>query len=250
MHAENYTPFLPYGIRGCFTGASVVFFSYIGFDTVRLGCPASPSGGWAPRWSSSPTLDLTRCVPSVLLPWSPGLLRSRDDAARALPRRGLHLQPSPSPHNKPSMASGRQACPLGSAHEPCPSVPLCCERLGAYGPWAWARLGARPPGLWCWAPQVSTAAEETRNPGRDLPLGIVGSLSICTVLYVLMCLVITGMQPFNQIDLNAPFSVAFRQVCVRCAAWRRALRHLLLGTSAAHQTRLMLSFSQRTGTRS
>lgn len=40
-------------------------------------------------------------------------------------------------------------------------------------------------------PQVATAAEEVRNPGRDLPIGIVGSLSICTVFYILMCLVIT-----------------------------------------------------------
>ena len=41
---------------------------------------------------------------------------------------------------------------------------------------------------------VATAAEEVKNPGRDLPIGIIGSLSICTVLYVLMCLAITGMQ--------------------------------------------------------
>ncbi len=60
--------------------------------------------------------------------------------------------------------------------------------------------------------QVATAAEETKNPGRDLPIGIVGSLSIATVFYVLMCLVITGMMPYDKIDINAPFSVAFREV--------------------------------------
>ena len=41
---------------------------------------------------------------------------------------------------------------------------------------------------------VSSMAEEVTKPQRDLPIGIIGSLSICTVLYVLMCLAITGMQ--------------------------------------------------------
>ena len=41
---------------------------------------------------------------------------------------------------------------------------------------------------------VATAAEECLCPQRDLPIGIIGSLGICTILYILMCLVITGMQ--------------------------------------------------------
>lgn len=41
---------------------------------------------------------------------------------------------------------------------------------------------------------VACASEEVKNPKRDLPIGIVGSLSFCTVIYILMCLVITGMQ--------------------------------------------------------
>jgi APA family basic amino acid/polyamine antiporter len=56
---------------------------------------------------------------------------------------------------------------------------------------------------------VATAAEEVRNPGRDLPLGIIGSLVICTALYAGMCLVITGMVPSSEIDLDAPFAAAF-----------------------------------------
>ncbi|MEW5312473.1 MAG: hypothetical protein WDW38_004106 [Sanguina aurantia] len=90
--SENYVPFAPFGVRGVFTGASVVFFSFIGFDTV--------------------------------------------------------------------------AC----------------------------------------------ASEEVKNPKRDLPIGIVGSLSFCTVIYILMCLVITGMQKYTEIDLSAPFAVAFDSV--------------------------------------
>ena len=59
---------------------------------------------------------------------------------------------------------------------------------------------------------VATAAEETRNPQRDLPIGIFGSLAICTVLYVLVSLVVTGMVPYEKIALEAPLAEAFRSV--------------------------------------
>jgi APA family basic amino acid/polyamine antiporter len=53
---------------------------------------------------------------------------------------------------------------------------------------------------------VSTAAQEARNPQRDMPLGILGSLAICTVLYVLVSLVITGIVPFDKLDGPAPIA--------------------------------------------
>ncbi|EWT00673.1 amino acid permease [Intrasporangium oryzae NRRL B-24470] len=59
---------------------------------------------------------------------------------------------------------------------------------------------------------VATTAEEAKNPQRDLPRGIIGSLAICTVLYVAVALVITGMQPFSQIDEKAALATAFTQV--------------------------------------
>jgi APA family basic amino acid/polyamine antiporter len=59
---------------------------------------------------------------------------------------------------------------------------------------------------------VSTHAEEARNPQRDVPIGIISSLVICTVLYIAVSAVLTGMVPYNQIDLNAPVSSAFAQV--------------------------------------
>jgi basic amino acid/polyamine antiporter, APA family len=46
---------------------------------------------------------------------------------------------------------------------------------------------------------VSTAAEETKNPGRDLPIGIIGSLVICTVLYIAVTMVLTGITPWQNI---------------------------------------------------
>ena len=59
---------------------------------------------------------------------------------------------------------------------------------------------------------VSTQAEECKRPQRDLPIGIVGSLVISTVLYVCVSLVLVGMVRYTDIDTGAPFSRAFRDV--------------------------------------
>ncbi len=57
---------------------------------------------------------------------------------------------------------------------------------------------------------ISTHAEEARNPQRDLAIGIIGSLLICTVLYVAVSAVLTGMVPYPAINEKAPLSAAFR----------------------------------------
>ena len=59
---------------------------------------------------------------------------------------------------------------------------------------------------------VATAAEETKNPQRNMPIGILGSLAICTTLYVAVSLVITGMVKYTDIKINAPLAEAFRSV--------------------------------------
>ncbi len=59
---------------------------------------------------------------------------------------------------------------------------------------------------------VATTAEEAKNPQRDLPRGIIGSLAICTVLYVLVCIVITGMVNYKDISSEAALAEAFRSV--------------------------------------
>jgi len=64
---------------------------------------------------------------------------------------------------------------------------------------------------------VSTAAQEAKNPQRDLPIGMLGSLAICTVLYVLMSLVLTGLAPYN--TLNVPHPVAFALSRIPQLAW-------------------------------
>ncbi|GAA2315817.1 amino acid permease [Nonomuraea roseoviolacea subsp. roseoviolacea] len=59
---------------------------------------------------------------------------------------------------------------------------------------------------------VATAAEETINPQRDMPRGIIGSLAICTVLYVAVSLVVVGMQNYKQLSTSAPLADAFTAV--------------------------------------
>jgi APA family basic amino acid/polyamine antiporter len=59
---------------------------------------------------------------------------------------------------------------------------------------------------------VATAAEETRNPDKDLPRGILGSLAICTVLYVAVSLVVVGMQTYTELSATAPLAGAFSSV--------------------------------------
>jgi len=58
---------------------------------------------------------------------------------------------------------------------------------------------------------VSTHAEEARRPNRDVPIGIIASLIICTVLYIAVALVLSGMVPYDQIDIHAPVANAFKQ---------------------------------------
>ena len=59
---------------------------------------------------------------------------------------------------------------------------------------------------------VSTHAEEARNPSRDVPIGIIGSLILCTILYIAVAAVLTGMVPYQQIDIDAPIAKAFSQI--------------------------------------
>ncbi len=56
---------------------------------------------------------------------------------------------------------------------------------------------------------ISTTAQEAKNPQRDLPIGIIASLLICTVLYILVAAVLTGMMPWNDVNIEAPIAAAF-----------------------------------------
>ena len=65
---------------------------------------------------------------------------------------------------------------------------------------------------------VSTASEEAKNPQRDIPIGIIASLVICTVLYVAIALVLTGLIPWDKLDVADPLAVALQYVHANWAA--------------------------------
>jgi basic amino acid/polyamine antiporter, APA family len=88
---------------------------------------------------------------------------------------------------------------------------------GGFIPFGWGSILGNGPGVLGGAAfiffayigfdAVSTTAEEAKNPGRDLPFGIITSLIICTLLYIIVVAILNGMVPFN--ELNVAYPVAF-----------------------------------------
>ncbi|KAH9795443.1 Cationic amino acid transporter 5 [Citrus sinensis] len=70
---------------------------------------------------------------------------------------------------------------------------------------------------------IATMAEETKNPSRDIPIGLLGSMSMITIIYCLMALSLCVMQPYTDIDPNAAYSVAFQRVGMKWAKYLVAL---------------------------
>ncbi len=93
-----------------------------------------------------------------------------------------------------------------------PFIPPNAGEWGTYG-WSGVLRGA---GLVFFAyigfDTVSTAAQESKNPQRDMPIGILGSLVVCTVLYVVMSAVLVGMVPYKELNLPAPVAYAIERI--------------------------------------
>jgi APA family basic amino acid/polyamine antiporter len=66
---------------------------------------------------------------------------------------------------------------------------------------------------------ISTAAEETKNPQRNLPIGILGGLAVCTVIYVIVGLVATGLVPYQQLKAADPLAQALQLAGLKTAGW-------------------------------
>lgn len=89
--------------------------------------------------------------------------------------------------------------------------PFIPENTGTWGHFGWSGIMAGA-GIVFFAyigfDAVSTAAQEAKNPQRDMPIGIIGSLIICTVLYILVSGIATGVVPYTQLDVPDPIAVA------------------------------------------
>ncbi len=81
---------------------------------------------------------------------------------------------------------------------------------------------------------VSTTAQEAKNPQRDLPIGIIASLLVCTALYIAVAAILTGMVPFKDINIEAPIARAFLD---RNLVWAS---HLITAGALAGLTSVML----------
>ena len=89
--------------------------------------------------------------------------------------------------------------------------PFVPENTGTFGQYGWSGV-VRAAGVVFFAyigfDAVSTAAQEAKNPQKDMPIGILASLAICTVLYILMALVMTGLVPYTELNVPHPVFVA------------------------------------------
>ncbi|HEX2692774.1 MAG TPA: amino acid permease [Gemmatimonadaceae bacterium] len=89
--------------------------------------------------------------------------------------------------------------------------PFVPANTGVYGHYGWSGI-VRGAAVVFFAyigfDAVSTAAQEAKNPQRDMPIGMLGSLAICTVLYILMSLVMTGLAHYPELDVPHPVFVA------------------------------------------
>ncbi len=102
---------------------------------------------------------------------------------------------------------------IGAAHAVNPANwhPFIPPSTGARGHFGWSGV-MQGAGIVFFAyigfDAVSTAAQEAKNPQRDMPIGIIGSLLICTVLYIVVSALATGIVPYPQLDVPDPIAVA------------------------------------------
>jgi basic amino acid/polyamine antiporter, APA family len=89
-------------------------------------------------------------------------------------------------------------------------TPFIPPNTGAFGQFGWSGV-LRGAGVMFFAyigfDAVSTAAQEAKNPSRDMPIGILSSLAICTVLYIAVAIVLLGIVPYSRLNVADPLAV-------------------------------------------
>ncbi|MBI2678532.1 MAG: amino acid permease [Candidatus Koribacter versatilis] len=93
---------------------------------------------------------------------------------------------------------------------------------GSFGSYGWSGV-LRAAGVVFFAyigfDAVSTAAQEAKNPQKDMPIGILGSLAICTVLYIVVSALLTMTVHYSRLNIGAPVSLAIRETGVRWGSY-------------------------------
>lgn len=82
-------------------------------------------------------------------------------------------------------------------------------------PYGWAGVSAGAAFIffaYLGVDSIATAAEETHNPSRDMPVGIIGSLAVCTVLYITVTAIMTGVVPYSQLNTAEPVAYVLRSI--------------------------------------
>ena len=132
--------------------------------------------------------------------------------------------------------------------------PFIPPNQGAFGEYGWSGI-ARGASVIFFAyigfDAVSTAAQEAKNPQKDMPIGILGSLVICTVLYILVAGLLTGIVPYADLNVSDPVAVGIDATGVRLGqipgeAWRHLWTgHGDAGDAAGPVARVLLDVARR-----
>jgi APA family basic amino acid/polyamine antiporter len=116
--------------------------------------------------------------------------------------------------------------------------PFIPPNTGEFGKFGWSGI-ARGAAVIFFAyigfDAVSTAAQESKNPQKDMPLGILGSLAICTVLYIVTALLLTGVLNYTQLNVAAPVADGIEATGVAWGQWL-----VLIGTIAGLSTVMLV----------
>jgi len=131
-------------------------------------------------------------------------------------------------------------------------TPFIPPNTGVFGQFGWSGV-LRGAGVMFFAyigfDAVSTAAQEAKNPSRDMPIGILGSLAICTVIYIAVAIVLLGIVPYSRLNVADPLAVgidatgiAWLSPIIKTAALFGLFSTMLVNLLA--QTRIFYSMSR------